>query len=185
MPGKSEDDGSRLRLLKKARSRQGREHPSGAFRPASFQIPVYKLISPFHIASLIPSFSTKFCHRGPPLSFRRRYDSNFCLLCTSTLKFLLLCLSFLCRLSARALIFVVRMAACTSEDPVSGPIRRGATAVFGSAAFIVRIALLAGLGGSTRSVLCRPNSSMHRWILTRVRSLLLPLSKAVIAASAL
>src|ERR1700733_7267283 len=32
----------------------------------------HKLISPLHMASVIPSFSTKCCQRGPPLSFRRR-----------------------------------------------------------------------------------------------------------------
>ena len=32
----------------------------------------HKLISPLHMASVIPSFSTKCCQRGPPLSFRHR-----------------------------------------------------------------------------------------------------------------
>lgn len=40
----------------------------------------YMLISPFQDASDNPRVSIKFCHRGPPLSFARRYCSCFCLL---------------------------------------------------------------------------------------------------------
>ncbi len=55
----------------------------------------YRLISPCHVPSLSPRVFTTCCHRSPPRSFVRRYFNNFCLLCTITLRFLLLTLSFL------------------------------------------------------------------------------------------
>jgi hypothetical protein len=53
-------------------SNRGPEHQRGAYEGVLSQNQSHKLISPLHMASVIPSFSTKCCQRGPPLSFRRR-----------------------------------------------------------------------------------------------------------------
>ena len=121
----------------------------------------YMLISPTHAASPRPSFSMACWYRGPPLSLLRKCFSSFCLRCTSSLRLRLLCLS-LCPhnlvCSASLSIFVVRIATCTSDEPVSGPARTRGKGGGGVASWAGPM----GLGGNVVSVRCRPNSSMHR-----------------------
>ena len=149
-------------------------------------------ISPLQVPSVSPRVSIQCCHLGPPLSFRLRYCSNFCLLCTSNCRFRLLCLSPFpraCKKSARVLIFAVKMAIWTSDDPVSGPTRFAVAATFVSG----RTARTSSapdrlndgaLGGNILSVLWRPNVSTQRVMFTRMRSLLDPFSRAVMRAMA-
>jgi hypothetical protein len=132
-----------------------------------------------------PNVSIQCCHLGPPRSFLRRYFNCFCLLCTSNLRFLLLCLSFLprdARKSAIVLIFAVRIAIWTSDDPVSGPTRCSVAAMLVSARIGCTVSLRfrsgGARGGKIMSVLCRPNVSMQRVMLTRMRSLLEPFCSA-------
>lgn len=142
---------------------------------------LYNVISPFHVPSDKPSFSTRFCHRGPPLSFLLRYFNSFALLCTSSLKFLLLCLSMVplvSKKSATARILAVRMAICTSLLPVSAPTR----STFCCSPPVV--AAEASLGDSVCSVLCRPKTSMHLCLFTLNLSLLLPNDKLEIRRNA-
>lgn len=86
------------------------------------------------------------------------------------------------------LIFAVKIAIWTSEDPVSGPARfsAAATLVSGRMGCMVSLKFRSGgaRGGKILSVLWRPNVSMHRSLLTRMRSLLDPFSRAVMRAIA-
>lgn len=152
----------------------------------------YREISPLQVPSVNPKVSIQCCHLGPPLSFLLKYCKSFCLLWTNNLKFRLLCLSPLPRnakKSARVLIFAVNIAICTSEDPVSGPMRLFVAAMFvsgrtGCTSTPLTTLMVGALGGSCLSVLCRPNASTQRAMLTRMRSLLEPFSSAVIRAIA-
>jgi hypothetical protein len=149
-------------------------------------------ISPLQVPSVNPRVSMQCCHLGPPLSFRLRYCNNFCLLCTSKRRFRLLCLSPFpraCRKSANVLIFAVKMAIWTSDEPVSGPTRFAAAAMFVSGRTVRTSSAPdrlsdGALGGNILSVLWRPNVSTHRMVFARIRSLLDPFSRAVIRAIA-
>lgn len=152
----------------------------------------HKDISPLQVPSVNPSVSMQCCHLGPPLSFLLRYCNSFCLLCTSSRRFRLLCLSPFpldCKKSARVLILAVKMAIWTSEEPVSGPTRFAAAALFVSGR-TTRVSSApdrlsdGALGGNILSVLWRPNVSIQREMFTRIRSLLDPFSRAVIRAMA-
>lgn len=91
-----------------------------------YSVLYYKEISPLQVPSVRPRVSMQCCHLGPPLSFLLKYCNSFCLLCTNSLRFRLLCLSpfpLVAKKSATVLILAVKMAICTSEEPVSGPIR--------------------------------------------------------------
>ena len=116
----------------------------------------YRLISPFHVPSVNPNVSMQCCHLGPPLSFRLRYCNSFCRLCTSNLRFRLLALSFLplvCKNSASVLIFAVRIAICTSLEPVSGPPRFIAAGLLVGAGSAPGVSFADGFGGRIGSVL--------------------------------
>lgn len=160
--------------------------------------PDYIVISPFHVPSVSPSVCTHLCHRSPPRSRRRRYASSFCRRCTSSLRlrlFALSCPPRLARKSASVRILAVRIAACTSGEPVSGPLprnapRRGVSPAARRSSSLSRTSRPVGRTGRPeeassvagasdshrkRSVRCRPKKSTHRCLLCRNRSLLLPL----------
>ena len=136
---------------------------SSCFRPTA-----HRVISPFHVPSVRPSVSMQCVHLGPPLSFLLKYASSFCLLCTSSLRFLLLTLSIfplVAKKSASVRIFAVKIPICTSLLPVSGP----ALGVFVGCS-IAGTTAVGARGSNCLSVSCRPKVEMHRWMLTRSRS---------------
>jgi hypothetical protein len=144
-----------------SRSSLHRAIPSTVHTQASMPLS-HKLISPSQHACVKPSCSTKFLHLSPPLSFFFIYLNNFCRLCTNSLRFLLLTLSFLplvSKKSASTLILAVRIAICTSLLPVSGPALGVAFEAFSP---LASASYADGFGVRCVSVLWRPNVEIQR-----------------------
>ena len=130
--------------------------------PPLLEAAAVEILEPLEITRRLRQLELGLEDLGPPLSVLLRYAINFCLLWTIILSRRLLLLSlFSRRLFARTLIFAVKIAICTSEDPVSAPILLWEAVASASGFSFLMFCLLLSPGVRTPSVLCRPNSSIH------------------------